>query len=125
MTRRRTGAAEAKSRTPAGAGQPSLPLPNRKLLERLGQIAHRLGTRSFLVGGPVRDLLLRTGEARWQKQDVRSQKSSDPVGLPDIDIAVEEGSREFGAAVAKEFGGHFVFHSRFLTGTVSFPKPQP
>ena len=96
----------------------------RELLERLGQIALRLGTRSFLVGGPVRDLLLRTDEARWQKRDVRSQKSSDPVGLPDIDVAAEEGSREFGAAVAKEIGGRFVYHGRFLTGTVSFPGPQ-
>ena len=79
-------------------------LPNRELLERLGQIALRLGTRSFLVGGPVRDLILgRTS--------------------PDLDVAVEEGSREFGAAVAKEFGGRFVYHSRFLTGTVSFPEP--
>jgi tRNA nucleotidyltransferase (CCA-adding enzyme) len=79
-------------------------LPNRELLERLGQIAHRLGTRSFLVGGPVRDLILgRTS--------------------PDLDVAVEEGSREFGAAVAKEFGGRFVYHARFLTGTVSFPEP--
>jgi tRNA nucleotidyltransferase (CCA-adding enzyme) len=42
---------------------------------------------------------------------------------PDLDVAVEEGSREFGAAAAKEFGGRFVFHSRFLTGTVSFPDP--
>jgi tRNA nucleotidyltransferase (CCA-adding enzyme) len=79
--------------------------PQRSLLARLGDIAHHLGTRSFLVGGPVRDLILgRTS--------------------PDLDIAVEEGSREFGAAVAKEFGGHFVYHSRFLSGTVSFPQPQ-
>ena len=80
-------------------------LPNRELLERLGQIALHLGTRSFLVGGPVRDLIL-------------GRRS------PDLDIAVEEGSREFGAAVAKELGGRFVFHSRFLTGTVTFPGPQ-
>jgi tRNA nucleotidyltransferase (CCA-adding enzyme) len=112
-----------KSRTPAGAGQPSLPLPNCELLERLGQIAHRLGTRSFLVGGPVRDLLLRTGEVRCQKLDVRSKKWPDSVCSQDIDIAVEEGSREFGAAVAKELGGRFVYHARFLTGTVSFTTP--
>jgi len=87
------------------------------LLERLGEIAHHLGTRSFLVGGPVRDLLLKADEGR-------KQKSSNPADLPDIDIAVEDNSREYGAAVAKEFGGRFVFHSRFLTGTVSFPEPQ-
>ena len=46
--------------------------PQRSLLERLGAIAHHLDTRSFLVGGPVRDLIL--GRAS-----------------PDLDIAVEEG----------------------------------
>jgi tRNA nucleotidyltransferase (CCA-adding enzyme) len=80
-------------------------LPNRELLERLGEIAHHLGTRSFLVGGPVRDMLL--GRAS-----------------PDLDVAVEEGSREFGAAVAKEFGGRFIFHARFMTGTVLLDEPQ-
>ena len=75
------------------------------MLERLGAIALHLGTRSFLVGGPVRDMIL--GRAS-----------------PDLDIAVEDKSHEFGAAVAKELGGRFVYHSRFLTGTVSFPQPQ-
>jgi tRNA nucleotidyltransferase (CCA-adding enzyme) len=72
------------------------------LLERLGAIALRLGTRSFLVGGPVRDLIL--GRAS-----------------PDLDIAVEDKSHEFGAVVAKEFGGRFVFHARFLSGSVLSP----
>ncbi len=119
--------------------QPSLPLPNRALLERLGQIAHRLGTRSFLVGGPVRDLLLgRTGKGVHHK-DTKTQRGSesqtlvtwclggsksDSVHGPDIDIAVEEGSREFGAAVAKEFGGRFVYHARFFSGSVQLlPAP--
>ena len=76
----------------------------RELLERLGQIAQRLGTRSFLVGGPVRDLIL--GRAS-----------------PDLDIAVEDRSREFGADVARELGGRFVFHSRFLSGSVQLLSP--
>jgi tRNA nucleotidyltransferase (CCA-adding enzyme) len=71
-------------------------------LERLGAIAGRLGTRSFLVGGPVRDLIL-------------------GLPSPDLDVAVEDRSREFGTAVAKEFGGRFVYHSRFLTGSVLSP----
>jgi tRNA nucleotidyltransferase (CCA-adding enzyme) len=105
MTRRRTGAAEAKSRKPAGAGPKPLTLPDSDFLKRLGQIAQHIGTRSFLVGGPVRDLVLgRSG--------------------PDLDIAVEDRSREYGAAVAKKFGGRFVYHSRFMTGTVSFPEQQ-
>lgn len=131
----------AKSGAPAGAGEPSdlvkpeaqrtksggkagtapkaaqspFPLPNRELLERLGHIASHLGTRSFLVGGPVRDMLLGSvpGDSpRWDSP------------LPDLDVAVEDRSREFGADVAKELGGRFVYHSRFLTGTVSFPEPH-
>jgi tRNA nucleotidyltransferase (CCA-adding enzyme) len=94
-----------KSGSPAGAGDGAPHLPNRDLLERLGEIAHHLGTRSFLVGGPVRDLIL-------------GRQS------PDLDVAVEVGTREFGAAVAKEFGGRFIFHSRFLTGTATFTEPQ-
>ncbi len=83
---------------------------SRDLLERLGAIALRLGTRSFLVGGPVRDMIL--GRAS-----------------PDLDIAVEDKPHEFGAVVAKEFGGRFVYHSRFLSGSVLSPlasrlKPQ-
>jgi tRNA nucleotidyltransferase (CCA-adding enzyme) len=94
-----------ESRKPAGAGQKPLALPNREFLKRLGQIAQHIGTRSFLVGGPVRDLVLgRSG--------------------PDLDIAVEDRSREYGAAVAREFEGRFVYHSRFMTGTVSFPEQQ-
>jgi tRNA nucleotidyltransferase (CCA-adding enzyme) len=118
-------------------------LPNRELFERLGQIAHHLGTRSFLVGGPVRDLILgrtqpkeETGSHHKGTKTQSNPESgtlvtwclrgskSDSMHGPDIDIAVEEGSREFGAAVAKELGGRFVFHSRFLTGTVSFPEPS-
>jgi tRNA nucleotidyltransferase (CCA-adding enzyme) len=83
---------------------PGLSMPNRELLERLGAIALRLGTRSFLVGGPVRDLLLKRES-------------------PDLDVAVEEGSREFGTVVARELEGRFVFHARFLTGTIIFGRP--
>jgi len=131
------------SRTPADGEQPPLALPNRELLERLGAIAHRLGTRSFLVGGPVRDLILGRTQPREETgthhKGTKTQSNPesgalvtsclggsipDSVFLSDIDVAVEDSSREFGAAVAKEFGGCFVFHSRFLTGTVSFPE-QP
>ena len=133
-----------KSRTPAGAGQPSLPLPNRELLERLGQIAHRLGTRSFLVGGPVRDLILGRPNSRTETgvhhKDTKTLSSpesgtlvtwclggskSDSARGTDIDVAVEEGSREFGAAVAKEFDGRFVYHARFFSGSVQLlPTPD-
>jgi tRNA nucleotidyltransferase (CCA-adding enzyme) len=66
----------------------------------VGEIAARLGTRAFLVGGPVRDLLL----------GLRS---------PDLDIAVEARARQFCHAVGLELHGRAVFHSRFLSGTVT------
>ncbi len=117
------------SRTPTGVGVAALPLPNRELLERLGQIAQHLGTRSFLVGGPVRDLLLNAEEVRRQKSGTRSQKlrttgSEQVQHSLDIDIAVEDHSREYGADIARELGGRFIYHSRFMTGTVSFPERQ-
>ena len=112
-------------------------MPNRELLERLGAIALHLGTRSFLVGGPVRDLILNQSglEATKARRTRKKPESGTLVtwclggstpgslSLPDIDIAVEEGSREFGAAVAKEFGGRFVYHSRFLSGSVQLLSP--
>ncbi|MEO0078015.1 MAG: hypothetical protein ABIK86_03340 [candidate division WOR-3 bacterium] len=72
------------------------------LLAHLGRIGARLGTRTFLVGGPVRDLLL-------------GRES------PDLDVAVESHARQFCNAVALELGGRSVYHSRFLSGTVSTP----
>ncbi len=66
----------------------------------MGALAQARGTRAFLVGGPVRDILL-------------GQES------PDIDIAVELDARGFGQALARELGGRFVYHARFLTGTVT------
>jgi tRNA nucleotidyltransferase (CCA-adding enzyme) len=65
-------------------------------------VATKLGTRAFLVGGPVRDLML-------------------GCTSPDLDVAVETNSREFGKVVALELGGRFLFHSRFLTGTITLP----
>jgi len=100
-----------------------VPSGQRSLLERLGEIAHHLGTRSFLVGGPVRDLLL--GQTR-ERQETGDRRPSSVVQLPDLDIAVEDKSHEFGAAVAKELGGRFVYHARFLSGSVILPPaPDP
>jgi tRNA nucleotidyltransferase (CCA-adding enzyme) len=77
------------------------PLPSEHLLRLLGRIAQDCGSRAFLVGGPVRDMLL---------------------GLPlgaDIDMAVERNPARVGRALARRFDGRFVFHRRFLSGTVS------
>ena len=85
-------------------GTPGLPrpLPDEDNLRALGRRAQRLGARAFLVGGPVRDLLLGRPS-------------------PDIDIAVDGAPEEFGNDIARAAGGRFVFHRRFLTGTVALP----
>ncbi len=78
------------------------PLPDEKRLRLLGRTASRLGTRAFLVGGPVRDFLLaRPG--------------------PDVDIAVESEPRALGSEIASRLHGRFVFHRRFLSGTITLP----
>jgi tRNA nucleotidyltransferase (CCA-adding enzyme) len=38
---------------------------------------------------------------------------------PDTDVAVESGMPRLGAELAREMGGRFVYHRRFMTGTVS------
>lgn len=69
------------------------------LLEYVGCVGRAAGTRAFLVGGPVRDILL-------------GHES------PDIDLAVESRCREFGRNLACDLGGRFVYHGRFLSGTI-------
>lgn len=54
------------------------------------------------MGGPVRDGLL-------------------GIESPDLDIAVEGAMPAVGNDLARELGGRFVFHRRFLTGTVTLP----
>jgi len=92
--------ASSRDSHPTIPGLPS-PLPSEHLLRLLGRIVRESGSRAFLVGGPVRDMLL---------------------GLPlgtDIDIAVERNPAQVGRALARRFGAEFVFHRRFLSGTVS------
>jgi tRNA nucleotidyltransferase (CCA-adding enzyme) len=69
--------------------------PDRKALERLARIAERTGTSVYLVGGVVRDLLLR--------RNVR-----------DLDVAVEGDV----ATVARRLGGSVRAHRTFGTATV-------
>lgn len=84
------------------ASSPVLAVPeaSRPLLTRLGHIALQERTRAYLVGGPVRDILLGC------------------TGF-DIDVAVEGRSADYGRALARELGGSFVYHQRFLTGTIT------
>jgi len=73
-----------------------LPNPQRRALELVKQVATEKGLKPFLVGGPVRDLLL---------------------GRPaiDIDLTLEEGSAELARGVAKAVNGRVRSFPQFLT----------
>ena len=70
-------------------------------MHRVAAIAARHGRRVWLVGGPVRDLLL--GRE-----------------IADLDLAVDGAVQEIGRAAAEEFDGGFRWHPRFLTAVISF-----
>ena len=71
-------------------------------IEAARRAARATGTRPWLVGGAVRDLLLHL-----------------PVG--DIDITVEGDAGRFASALATELGGELAHHERFLTYRIDRP----
>lgn len=73
------------------------------LVRTVGEIASRLGSAAFLVGGPVRDLMLER-----------------PV--VDLDFAVEGEALSLAQAVARRLNGQTRVHGRFGTATVVLPK---
>jgi len=76
-------------------------LPKRVLdyLARIGEIAQRQNTSSYLVGGVVRDLLLK-------------------VDNLDLDIVVERDGLALARVFADRFGGFITVHNRFYTANV-------
>ena len=76
-----------------------LPPETRSLLKRVGEAASRLDMPLYLVGGPVRDMLLdRPPE--------------------DLDMVVEGDAPSLASEVAEETGGETLSHSRFGTATL-------
>ncbi len=73
--------------------------PERQWLARLGEIAAAAGARAWLVGGPVRDMLL-------------------GLPRPDTDLAIEGPVGEVAEAVACELGGRVRKTTQFMTTTV-------
>ena len=72
------------------------PNPQRRAIEVVKEVAIEKGLRPYLVGGPVRDLLL---------------------GRPvvDVDLTLEEGSSTLARALAKRIEGRVRSHPQFLT----------
>ncbi|MBI5839258.1 MAG: CCA tRNA nucleotidyltransferase [Chloroflexi bacterium] len=75
-----------------------LPLPKHDLIRRIADQSAALGMPCCLVGGFVRDVLL--------KQP-----------LNDFDIVMEGDAIKLGKALVKEFGGRLTTHSKFKTAT--------
>jgi tRNA nucleotidyltransferase (CCA-adding enzyme) len=76
---------------------------NVSLLRRLGELADASGVAAFVVGGVVRDALLRRGPNE------------------DLDVVVEEAGEVFAERAAKELGGSVKAHTRFGTAILVLP----
>ena len=83
-------------------------LPERilKLLDEAGEVADRLGFSAFLVGGFVRDLLLR-------------------IENLDIDIVIEGDGILFAEKFAERLSGRVKSHKKFGTAVVIIPSLPP
>ncbi|PLX71015.1 MAG: poly(A) polymerase [Denitrovibrio sp.] len=79
-------------------------MPERvlKVLSDIGEMADRDGNACYLVGGVVRDILLRKNNE-------------------DIDIVVEGSAPSFARKFAKKFGARVAIHAKFKTAVVIFP----
>lgn len=80
----------------------SLPKDRMLLLKTIGEVAKELGFAAFVVGGFVRDLLLR-------------------VKNLDFDIVVEGDGILFAKKLANELGGTIRAHEKFRTALVKLP----
>jgi len=85
---------------------PDLPNPQRRAIEMVKEVAAEKGCRPFLVGGPVRDLLL-------GRQVI------------DIDLTLEDGAPVLARALARKVEGRVRSFPQFLTYKVTadgFPE---
>ncbi len=80
----------------------TLPIRVFKMLNDIGEIAMNLGCMAYVVGGFVRDILLRNENL-------------------DIDIVVEGDGIEFALKFASEYGCRVKSHKRFRTAVIIFP----
>ncbi|HEV8435763.1 MAG TPA: hypothetical protein VGR95_20295 [Thermoanaerobaculia bacterium] len=75
---------------------PELPVPQRRAIEIVREVAIAKGVHPYLVGGPVRDMLLDRGAF-------------------DIDLTLEQGSSTLARALAKRLNGRVKSFPQFLT----------
>ncbi|MCK9555744.1 CBS domain-containing protein [bacterium] len=75
----------------------------KKILREAGRIADEMKCNAYIVGGIVRDILLK-------------------VPNYDVDIVIEDKGIEFASRLAKKLGGYSVPHKKFLTSIVALPS---
>ena len=80
-----------------------LPLKIRELLTIAGQVGDELDQRVYVVGGFVRDLLLKTDN--W-----------------DLDFVTEGDGIEYAKALHNRLGGKLIEHSKFGTAVIKLPQ---
>ncbi|HEY6136238.1 MAG TPA: hypothetical protein VI670_00570 [Thermoanaerobaculia bacterium] len=80
-----------------------LPNPQRRALDLVREVSADENCRPFLVGGPVRDLLLHRG-------------------VIDVDLTLEDGASTLARALAKRIDGRVRSFPQFLTYKVTAPQ---
>jgi tRNA nucleotidyltransferase/poly(A) polymerase len=75
---------------------PELPVPQRRAIEIVRDVAKEKGVHPYLVGGPVRDMLL-------------------DRGIFDIDLTLEQDSSTLARALAKRLNGRVKSFPQFMT----------
>ncbi len=75
------------------------------LLKKAGTLGHDVGQSVYVVGGFVRDLLLKHPN-------------------DDVDLVVEGDGIAFAASLAREYGGRYKAHPKFKTAVVILPDGQ-
>jgi len=94
-----------KERNIAGVLRERLPKNLLTLLQKAGALGRDMGYAVYVVGGFVRDVLLKSPNA-------------------DMDLVVEGDGIAFAAAMARSFGGRSKAHPKFKTAVVILPDGQ-
>lgn len=94
-----------RDRNIGGLLRERLPKGILELLRKAGELGHSLGYGVYVVGGFVRDVLLKHPNF-------------------DVDLVVEGDGIAFAAAMVREMGGRFKSHPKFKTAVVVLPDGQ-
>lgn len=84
---------------------------SKSIFALLSQLAGKYNTRIFLVGGPVRDILMATGYRRLAIGD-----------FEDLDIAVEKDYQAVGEELAKKLKAEIIRYPQFMTMTLKLKE---